>query len=127
MRRTPIQRHTALQRNAFLRSVNPDRKARRKEAGEVYGPGYVWATGQPCALQGKTGHRCYYVPERGREAHHVRSVGAGGKDAGNVVALCSLHHDLVHSRGGAEVHRRYGVDLAAVARGTWRQYEELAA
>jgi len=130
MKRTPLHRHTELQRRSFLRAVNPERKARRKEAGEVYGPYYAWTTEQPCALAGKTGHRCYYVPERGREAHHVRSVGAGGKDAANILPLCSLHHDLAHSLGAQEIKRRRWLDLKAEAVALYRRspfYREEAA
>ena len=37
MKRSPIHRHAELQRHAFMRAVNPERKAKRKAEGEVYG------------------------------------------------------------------------------------------
>jgi len=120
MKRTPLHRHTELQRRGYLRSVNQERKAKRREAGEVYGPGYVWMTSQPCALSGRG--KCHMAQHRSPEAHHVRSVGAGGHDEQNVVPICHGHHDQVHSFGRETFERRHGVDLHASAVRWWARY-----
>jgi len=40
--------------------------------------------------------------------HHIRTRGAGGKDeAGNLLALCALHHRQVHDAGADTFAARY--------------------
>ena len=122
MKRTALHRHAELQRRGYLRAVNPERKARRREAGEVYGPGYVWMTRQPCILRGHPDHRCAWARYRNLEAHHVKSVGAGGGDAENIVPVCHLAHDALHSRGPETFERRYYVSLTVLARDWWIRF-----
>jgi len=123
MKRTPLHRHTELQRRSFLRAVNPERKAKRREAGEVYGPGYVWIAQQPCILRGHPLHRCAWSKDRRPEAHHHPTVGAGGKDANGCTPMCHAAHDMAHSMGPETFQRRYGVDLDQLARTWWARYE----
>ena len=127
MKRTgPLRRHTelhqtaSLQRHAFMRAVNPERKAKRKEAGEVYGPYHRWVADDseaPCVLYRRGGHLCEWVGDRRRmEGHHVKRVGSGGKDAGNEVRVCPLAHDTIEATAPSVLVRRYdGVDLEAEA------------
>lgn len=77
----------------------------------VYGPYHEWMAGLPCLLRDHPEHRC-----AGRVAgHHVRSVGAGGKDLGNEVPLCERAHREVHRVGRESFADRYEVDLWAEA------------
>jgi hypothetical protein len=40
--------------------------------------------------------------------HHLRTRGAGGKDdAGNLLALCAMHHRQVHDAGAETFAARY--------------------
>jgi hypothetical protein len=40
--------------------------------------------------------------------HHIRTRGAGGKDdAGNLLALCVMHHMQVHTEGAETFATRY--------------------
>ena len=78
---------------------------------EVYGAYHQWIGTLRCLLQERSDHRC-----AGRvTGHHVRSVGAGGKDVGNEVPLCERFHREVHRIGRRTFEDRYGLDLAAEA------------
>lgn len=122
MKRTALHRHAQLQRHAYLRAVNPARKAKRREAGEVYGPGYLWMTRQPCILRSRPDHRCAWSQDRQPEAHHVKSVGAGGRDAEDTVPVCHVAHDALHSMGPETFERRHNVSLTTLARDWWIRY-----
>lgn len=56
-------------------------------------------------------HQICEVPPCDRLAaapHHIRTRGAGGKDdAGNLLALCALHHRQVHDAGADTFAARY--------------------
>ena len=64
--------------------------------------------GQPCAICGRPG-----------VAHHLKTVGSGGDDVPeNLVVLCPYRcHSEIHTIGRQRFEERYGVDLAAIARG----------
>lgn len=114
MKRTSLRRHTR------VRPVNPERKRRRKEAGEVYGPYHRWVADEsdaPCVLRKRGGHMCGWWEGRTKmEAHHVATVGAGGKDAGNEVRCCPFAHTIIHDTPPSLLVERYdGVDLGAEA------------
>ena len=49
------------------------------------------------------------------EPAHIKSRGAGGKDLGNVLALCRKHHDEQHHQGIETWTARYGLDLQEAA------------
>lgn len=76
----------------------------------VYGPYHRWIGTLDCLLAGRPDHRC-----AGRvTGHHVRSVGAGGKDVGNEVPLCERAHRQLHRIGRTSFEERYGLELASV-------------
>lgn len=101
-----------------MATVNKDRKKRRADADEVYGSYFRWAKGNPCLIANDPAHAC-----RGPlDPHHVKSVGAGGKDAANLVVLCRGAHDEVHSIGPSRWERRWGRDLDLEAAVLWIEY-----
>jgi len=113
-----IHRHAELQRRTAIRAINRQRKARREATGEVYGPYHKSMASLPCAVL-KIGE-CY-----GDVAgHHLKSVGAGGKDEANVVPLCWWHHREVHTTGPDAFEWRHGISLEAEAAYRWRQRDE---
>jgi hypothetical protein len=93
-------------------------KARQAKEGKVYGPHHqhVKALAR-CVMAGIAGHVC------GGEwdSHHVKTVGSGGKDAGNVVPMCRDAHREVHALAPSKWEAKYpGVDLKALAEIEWR-------
>lgn len=98
-RRTRLKTRTRLERKTPLRPISPERRARRRAKGDVYGPYYVRiANLDTCVFQrGRQDHTCVHYSDRRPEAHHLDSVGSGGKDAGNLVDVCHAGHDLFHS------------------------------
>jgi hypothetical protein len=106
---------------------NAKRQAKRQEADDVYGSYYRWVrdeSGEPCALVlGHGGHRCgYYGDRRKMEAHHLKTVGSGGKDAANLVRICPLAHDLIHQHGANYARDEHGLDLIGTARAMHAYY-----
>jgi hypothetical protein len=108
--------------------VNRARKARRVQADEVYGSYYRWVrdeSGEPCALaMGTGGHRCGSREGRTRlEAHHIKTVGSGGKDAANTIRVCPAAHDEIHDHGRTHVRNTHGIDLIGVALDTYARHD----
>jgi hypothetical protein len=48
-------------------------------------------------------------------AHHVRTRGAGGLAKANLVGLCAMHHNQLHSMGAQTFDAYYEVDLRQLA------------
>lgn len=65
----------------------------------------------PCAIGGV---HC----DTAVHAHHVRSVGAGGSER-DLVPLCALHHQELHTIGRWTFLEKHGVDLRVVADRLW--------
>lgn len=65
----------------------------------------------PCALGG-----VYCTTQV--EAHHVRSIGAGGREQ-DLIPLCPDHHAELHHSGRETFALRYRVNLEALAEGLW--------
>lgn len=91
---------------------------------EVYGPIFKACRHMPCILRSHPDHDCWgYVT-----GHHVKRVGAGGKDENNVVPVCVHLHNLVHGQvwGTTErdIVRDYDLDLQALAIETTRKILE---
>lgn len=59
--------------------------------------------------------RCLICHRRSGPAHHVKTVGTGGLDKGNLVPLCVDHHEEVH-RGRDTFARKYDIDLEQIAK-----------
>jgi hypothetical protein len=109
MRRTPLRRETRLVRHAPIRRANEDRLAARR--AEQFGPCARMARRMGCCVPG-----CEAAPPRDRiDAAHVRSRGAGGRDAGNVIPLCRRHHAEQHRRGVLTWQYERRVDMRAEA------------
>lgn len=105
-----------------LNPVNRERKRRRREAGEVYGAFHRWLSTLPCILMDAPGHECLGTVT----GHHVKSVGAGGKDWANEVPVCADAHAELHHAGRETFETRYGLDLSLIAAGLAERYEEAA-
>jgi hypothetical protein len=57
------------------------------------------------------------------EFAHLRSRGAGGKDEGNGVGLCTRHHREQHAMGLTSFERHYGLDLRVHAERLWAHHQ----
>lgn len=73
---------------------------------DYYGLEYYRISSLPCCI---CGHRGWW-------AHHVKSVGSGGLDKGNLVPLCVEHHTEVEKGGRKTFENRYGVSLQEMAK-----------
>jgi hypothetical protein len=108
-----LNRRTPLKQGSRLRPFGRLRQ-RRRAKGEVYGSYHVFVAKLPC-VAGRVPRlptmRCGW----NTTGHHLKSIGAGGTDYGNEVALCFKHHDHLHVLGRATFERLYDVDLAAEA------------
>ena len=58
------------------------------------------------------------------DLHHVRTLGAGGKDESNVVPLCHVHHMEGHTGGWETFERKYDLDLTHIAGRLWATYSD---
>lgn len=58
------------------------------------------------------------------EPHHVKSQGAGGKDEGNLLPICAIHHTMGHTRGWQTFQREHGLNLFALARLLWEAWKK---
>lgn len=134
LRRTPLARKTELQRGTSelkrgngperrtrVKAFNAARKKRRKDAGEVYGPYYERIANRGTCLGQRAllGHRCITYADRRPEAHHVKHVGSGGKDAANLVDCCHGMHDWLHATGPSAAAEYLGFTLQAEAERLW--------
>lgn len=95
-----------LRRSSGVKKENKPRLAKRR--AETFSDCARMARLLPCAI-------CDRPPPS--DAAHVRSRGAGGKDEGNVVALCRAHHRAMDDIGcGIKTfEKRYGISLEVVA------------
>jgi len=103
-----------------LNPVNRERRERRKKDDDVYGSYHRYVQELPCILADR--HECAAAV-----GHHVKSVGAGGKDYANEVPLCLRHHEEVHRTGRETFEERHGVDLNLIAAGIAERYERTQA
>ena len=108
-----------MKRSATLKRTAFRPKPRRQHQPGVYGPYHRWIASKPCTLWllGKS-HACNVRVD----GHHLRTIGAGGKDYGNEVPLCLFAHAEVHTSGRTRFEAKYGIDLGNIAeylRVTW--------
>ena len=109
MKRTPLTRKTPMPRGKPLRRTQ-FRAKRSKRNESVHGQQARLCETLPCAV-------CQCPPIPGHVdvvAHHVKTVGAGGKD-GDCAPLCPEHHQLVHHLPPSEWKARGLPDLREVA------------
>ena len=112
MKRKKLLKRSALKRIKRLTAKGKPRfKVGRDEAF------LAWIRHHPCTI-GRMG-----VCRWPSDAAHVRSRGAGGLDAGNVVPLCPIHHAEQHRIGIRSFEKNHGVDLKAEAERLAREYE----
>lgn len=58
--------------------------------------------GSSCAICGKTD---------GTVGHHIKTRGSGGGDVRkNLIALCPVHHNEVHSQGASTFNTKYDLE-----------------
>ena len=95
----------------------PSRRIKRRRAqGKIYGTYHDFCATLPCVV----GFYCM-----GKVAgHHTKSVGAGGKDYGQEVSLCTLHHQAVHTLGRTQFEARFRVDLDVEAESVRKLWEQ---
>jgi len=110
-----LARTKGLETRKRMNPYNRKRKAKRKAEGLVYGPYYIWAAAQPCEEAGSPLHRCGRSADRRPEAHHLKHVGSGGKDAGNLIFTCHALHDEFHSKTLGDMEHKYRKDYRARA------------
>lgn len=92
--------------------MSPERKTDPATGNKlVYGIEFYRVSSMPCCVCGT----------KGWWAHHVVPVGRGGEDRGNVVPLCSTHHQQLHKRGEKTFEADHEVDLADVAKKIWER------
>jgi hypothetical protein len=105
--------------------VKPKREGPPRKGTVIDEPYRTWVRGQGCVLRGRWCHDeakspdlqdSYHVCWGPIEFHHVKTRGAGGKDRGNGVGLCTTGHRTFHDLGRATFAARYAIDLAHVAR-----------
>jgi hypothetical protein len=103
--RKPIKRKAALPRSS--KRIRSRGRPRFKEGRDPEWCEHV--RGLPCVLleQGTCAGRV--------ECAHVKARGAAGKDRGNTVPMCSLHHTIQHTIGRLTFEQRFSIDLAAIA------------
>ncbi len=79
-----------------------------------------WIRKQPCALKQHKSHACW-----GRVTFcHVKTVGSGGSDHGNMYPGCVSTHTQQGAKGFPWILKRYGVDLKAEAERLWEVYQQ---
>lgn len=83
----------------------------------------AWIRGQRCLLYAGFFEADLPLCWGHMEADHVRTRGAGGPDAGNLVPLCTVHHSLKHSMGIKSFSQAIGKDLAMEAKFYWEAYQ----
>lgn len=94
---------------------SPTDPTRDSGPGQVYGWLYEACRTLPCILAERHGHICLgpVTP------HHIKRVGAGGKDWENIVPMCMSLHGLCHGQmwGVTErdIERQFDLDLKAIA------------
>ncbi len=105
--------------------VKPKREGPPSKGTVIDEPYRTWVRAQGCVLRGRWCHDdnqipafqdSYHVCWGPVEFHHVKTRGAGGKDRGNGVGLCTTGHRSFHDLGRATFDARYAIDLAHVAR-----------
>jgi hypothetical protein len=107
-----IPRRTPLKQRSRLRPFGRVRK-RRQAKGDVYGPYHRFVgTLRSCIVGRSPAIYCFVSTVAG---HHLKTVGAGGRDYGNEVPLCASHHSLLHRIGPSRFEQLYGLNLEAEA------------
>ncbi len=51
--------------------------------------------------------------------HHVKTRGAGGKDERNLLPVCAVCHDWIHTQGIKTAERKIGRSLRIAAENCW--------
>lgn len=120
MKRSELKRKTPMKRSTKpMKKRSPERQTRARE--ECFGPCADLARTLDCLIWTTLGTRPDTHDPKGQvcvgvvEVDHVRTRGAGGKDAGNCCALCTGHHSERHTIGIRTFEKRYGVNLEAEA------------
>lgn len=85
----------------------------------VYGSYFRYVKGFPCAVEGDRDECLGEIT-----GHHLKSVGSGGQDAGNLAPLCAKHHTAIHTLGLYDFDRLYFNDLKLYAKALWDRYRE---
>lgn len=109
----------AMSRAKPMPTKNAARQKKRRDVGEVYGPFFAYVKTLPCAVYGE-GDPC----EGPVTGHHLRSVGAGGKDAANLAPLCAKHHRLIHNIGPKRFDARFFNDLKLYGDVIYRRWRD---
>jgi hypothetical protein len=117
--KSKLQAKSKLGRSKPIPKKNAKRKARRMADDKVYGSYFRYVKDFPCAVQGE-GVECFGEVT----GHHLKSVGSGGQDAGNLVPLCAGHHTEIHTIGMHDFDAKYFNDLKLMAKHLWARYRD---
>ena len=126
MKRTELKRKTPLRSKvagllekvrAPLKKRNAKRQARRRADDDVYGSYFRYVKSLPCSVRGEG--QCFGEVT----GHHLKTVGSGGKDAGNLVPLCYGHHREIHDFGAQAFDAKYFNSLPLHAKTLWADYQ----
>ena len=118
-----LERRTHLESRTPLKNTTPlkprgNRWYRRKTEGLVYGPYHDHVGMLQCIINND---ECWGAVS----GHHVDPVGGDGKDKNNEVPLCEYHHIWeCHEKGQPWFENEYSIDLKAIARKVWKEYQE---
>lgn len=128
-RKTPLRVTGRLRSGSALPKRNRKRAAERKERD--FGEYAAWIRHQMCSVGVGECHYwggCFTVGADGvvswSVAAHVKSRGAGGRSIGNLIPLCTGHHDEQHAIGIKSFAKKYNLDLSGVASALAARYTE---
>jgi hypothetical protein len=116
VKRTPLARRTRLARTPIKKRGRGHRYAISGVPDMNY---REWIRMQPCLVNKGLPCRVNGL----RHPHHVKTRGAGGKDAQNLVPLCVVHHQELHDTGRTSFETKYGLDLRVHAERLWAHHQ----
>ena len=120
MKRVALKRGKPLKRTTRLKVRGKSRFPKRRLIGYP-----EWVAGFRCCVGYYGLDQDYICPSGflGSEPAHIKSRGAGGTDAANIVPLCRHHHTEQHAMGIKSFQRKYSIDLRALANHFWQFYQ----
>jgi hypothetical protein len=128
VKRTPLERSTPLARTGRLPRRTRMAAKNAKRGGHRFPKGVdeafrEYVRGLPCLMRS---HAPWWSDlwqcDGPVECAHVKTRGAGGADAGNIVPLCRRHHAMQHAVGIRTFQSDFALDLRAAAARVWADH-----
>ena len=116
-RSQPLRRSTPMKRGTRIKARNAKRGGHRFPKG-VDEDFREFVRGLPCILRSYELHRCTGEVQ----CCHVKTRGAGGRDAGNCFPACDNAHRQQHIVGIKTFADIWSLDLRAIAEEVWTRY-----